>query len=70
MSVHCGGIVVVPDRIDRYVPVENAPKGVPIIQWEKDQAEDAGLDRRPGKERNEPAGGNPVPLRPCLCGIR
>lgn len=43
LSVHCGGIVVVPDRVDRYVPVERAPKGVPIIQWEKDQAEDAGL---------------------------
>jgi error-prone DNA polymerase len=43
MSVHCGGIVIAPDRIDRYVPVEPAPKGVPIIQWEKDQAEDAGL---------------------------
>jgi error-prone DNA polymerase len=43
MSVHCGGIVIVPDRIDRYVPVQPAPKGVPIIQWEKDQAEDAGL---------------------------
>jgi error-prone DNA polymerase len=43
LSVHCGGVVVVPDRIDRYVPVEPAPKGVPIIQWEKDQAEDAGL---------------------------
>lgn len=43
MSVHCGGIVIVPDRIDRYVPVERAPKGLPIIQWEKDQAEDAGL---------------------------
>ena len=43
VSVHCGGIVVVPDRVDRYVPVEPAPKGVPIVQWEKDQAEDAGL---------------------------
>ncbi|HSW39986.1 MAG TPA: DNA polymerase III subunit alpha [Acidobacteriota bacterium] len=43
MSVHCGGIVIVSDRIDRYVPVETAPKGAPIIQWEKDQAEDAGL---------------------------
>ncbi len=43
MSVHCGGVVLVPDRIDRYVPVEPAPKGVQIIQWEKDQAEDAGL---------------------------
>ncbi len=43
MSVHCGGVVIVPDRIDRYVPMEPAPKGVRIIQWEKDQAEDAGL---------------------------
>lgn len=43
MSVHCGGVVIVPDRIDRHVPVEQAPKGVRIIQWEKDQAEDGGL---------------------------
>ncbi len=43
MSVHCGGVVIVPDRVDRHVPVEPAPKGVRIIQWEKDQAEDAGL---------------------------
>jgi len=43
LSVHCGGVVIVPDRLDRHVPVERAPKGVPIIQWEKDQAEDAGL---------------------------
>ena len=32
-----------PAPIDEYVPVERAPKGVPIIQWEKDAAEDAGL---------------------------
>ena len=43
MSVHCGGVVIAPDTVDRYVPVEPAPKGVRIIQWEKDQAEDAGL---------------------------
>jgi error-prone DNA polymerase len=43
LSVHCGGVVIVPDRMDRHVPVERAPKGVQIIQWEKDQAEDAGL---------------------------
>lgn len=43
LSVHCGGVVIVPDRLARYVPVEEAPKGVRIIQWEKDQAEDAGL---------------------------
>ncbi|MBN1781203.1 DNA polymerase III subunit alpha [bacterium] len=43
LSVHCGGVVIVPDRLDRYVPCENAPKGVRIIQWEKDQTEDSGL---------------------------
>jgi error-prone DNA polymerase len=43
LSVHCGGVVIVPDLLDRYVPVERAPKGVRIVQWEKDQTEDAGL---------------------------
>ncbi len=43
LSVHCGGVVIVPDAITRYVPVQRAAKGVRIIQWEKDQAEDAGL---------------------------
>ena len=43
LSVHPGGVVITPRPIDEYVPVEQAPKGVPIIQWEKDGAEDAGL---------------------------
>ena len=43
LSVHCGGIVIVPEEIRRYVPVEYTPKGLPVIQWEKDQTEDAGL---------------------------
>ena len=43
LSVHCGGVVIVPDDIRRYVPVEIAAKGVPVIQWEKDQTEEAGL---------------------------
>ncbi|MBN2415587.1 DNA polymerase III subunit alpha [bacterium] len=43
LSVHCGGVVIVPDRLEEYVPVETAPKGVRIIQWEKDQTEDSGL---------------------------
>jgi error-prone DNA polymerase len=43
LSVHPGGVVITPRRIEEYVPVERAPKGVPIIQWEKDAAEDAGL---------------------------
>ena len=43
LSVHPGGVVITPRPIDEYVPLERAPKGVPIIQWEKDGAEDAGL---------------------------
>jgi len=43
LSTHCGGIVLVPDRIARYVPVQKSAKGVEIIQWEKDQTETAGL---------------------------
>jgi len=43
LSVHPGGVVITPRPIDEYVPLEQAPKGVPIIQWEKDAAEDAGL---------------------------
>ena len=43
LSVHCGGVVITPEPITDLVPVEQAPKGVPVIQWEKDQAEDFGL---------------------------
>ena len=43
LSVHPGGTIITPGPIDGYVPIETAPKGVPIIQWEKDGAEDAGL---------------------------
>ena len=43
LSVHPGGVVITPRPIDEYVPLERAPKGVPIIQWEKDATEDAGL---------------------------
>jgi error-prone DNA polymerase len=41
--MHCGGVVIVPDDIRRYVPVEFTVKGLPVIQWEKDQTEEAGL---------------------------
>ncbi|WP_240910104.1 DNA polymerase III subunit alpha [Desulfopila sp. IMCC35008] len=43
LSVHPGGVVITPGKIRDYVPVEYAAKGVPIIQWEKDGAEEAGL---------------------------
>ena len=43
LSVHPGGVVITPQPVRNYVPVERAAKGVPIIQWEKDGTETAGL---------------------------
>ncbi len=43
LSVHCGGVVITPNHINEYVATEPAPKGVNIVQWEKDQSEEAGL---------------------------
>ncbi|MCP4119310.1 MAG: DNA polymerase III subunit alpha [Desulfobacteraceae bacterium] len=43
LSVHPGGVVITPGPIDSYVPLQTAPKGVPLMQWEKDGAEQAGL---------------------------
>jgi DNA polymerase-3 subunit alpha/error-prone DNA polymerase len=43
LSVHPGGVVITPGPTTDYVPVEFAAKGVPIIHWEKDGAEEAGL---------------------------
>ena len=43
VSVHCGGVVITPKPLNEYVPLERAPKGVEIIQWEKEGTEQAGL---------------------------
>ena len=43
LSVHPGGVILTPGEVSKIVPVQRAPKGVQIIQWEKDQAEDFGL---------------------------
>ncbi len=43
LSVHVGGLVITPQPVYSYVPVETAPKGVPVITWEKDGTEAAGL---------------------------
>ncbi|MBW1998380.1 MAG: DNA polymerase III subunit alpha, partial [Deltaproteobacteria bacterium] len=43
LSVHCGGVVIVPDEIRRYCPVEISASGVQVLQWEKDSVEDGGL---------------------------
>ncbi len=42
LSTHCGGVVIAENLKDR-VPLQRASKGVRLIQWEKDQTEDAGL---------------------------
>jgi len=43
LSTHCGGLVVVPDEIRRYCPVEISASGLQVLQWEKDSVEDGGL---------------------------
>ncbi|MBI5551008.1 MAG: DNA polymerase III subunit alpha [Desulfobacterales bacterium] len=43
LSVHPGGVVITPGPIRDYVPIQRSVKGVPILQWEKEGAETAGL---------------------------
>lgn len=43
LSIHCGGVVIVPDEIRRYCPVEISRKGLQVLQWEKESVEEAGL---------------------------
>ncbi len=43
LSMHCGGLVIVPDEIRKYCPVEISNKGLQVLQWEKDSVEEAGL---------------------------
>lgn len=65
LSIHCGGLIVVPDRICRYVPTQRSAKGTRVIQWEKDQAEEAGL------VKIDLLGNRSLAvIRDCLVGIR
>jgi DNA-directed DNA polymerase III PolC len=43
LSIHPGGVIITPDPIENYVPLQRAPKGVIIAQFEKDAVEAAGL---------------------------
>lgn len=43
LATHCGGVVIVPDEIRRYCPVEISSRGVQVLQWEKDAVEESGL---------------------------
>jgi len=42
-SVHPGGVVMAPHRLDRYTPIQPAAKGVRITQYDKDGVEAMGL---------------------------
>jgi DNA-directed DNA polymerase III PolC len=43
LSIHPGGVVITPQAIENYAPLQRAPKGVVITQFEKDAAEHIGL---------------------------
>lgn len=43
MSMHCGGLVIAPGPLRRYAPIERSAGGFPLLAWEKDGAEAAGL---------------------------
>jgi len=43
ISVHCGGVIIVPRGVAHYVPIEKAQDGRQVIQWEKEGVEEADL---------------------------
>ncbi len=43
LCVHPGGVVITPGPIEDHVPLQRAPKGVVITQFEKDAVEQTGL---------------------------
>ena len=43
LGTHCGGVVITPQPITDYTHVQISPLGYPLIAWEKDAAEEAGL---------------------------
>lgn len=43
IGTHCGGVVITTAPINTVAPIQYSAKGYPIIQWEKDGAEEMGL---------------------------
>ena len=43
LSMHCGGLVITPGPIRRYAPIEASAEGYPLLAWEKEGTEAAGL---------------------------
>ncbi len=43
LSMHCGGMVIAPGPIRRHAPIETSAEGYPLLTWEKEGTEAAGL---------------------------
>ncbi len=43
IGIHCGGLVIAPDPLAGSVPLQRAPKGVVVTQYEMDAVESLGL---------------------------
>ena len=43
LGTHCGGVVITPGPLTDYTTVQTSPLGYPVIAWEKDATEEAGL---------------------------
>jgi DNA polymerase-3 subunit alpha/error-prone DNA polymerase len=43
LGAHSGGIVIVPEDIARYAPIEETGTGIRVLAWDKEGAEQAGL---------------------------
>jgi DNA-directed DNA polymerase III PolC len=43
LSVHLGGVVIAPEKLAAWVPVEMSNKGFPVVQYDKDDVEALGL---------------------------
>ncbi|MCL2442418.1 MAG: DNA polymerase III subunit alpha [Treponema sp.] len=43
LSMHCGGIVITAEAINRYAPIEKSLEGYPLLAWEKEGTEAAGF---------------------------
>ena len=43
LGMHCGGVVITPEPICRYVPIEKSAEGFPLLAWEKEGTEAAGF---------------------------
>ncbi len=43
LSMHCGGLVITPRESSSYAPVTRSREGYPLLTWEKEGVESAGL---------------------------